>query len=297
MASGPTTGTVTGAPAVLTGRLGLRPGHPCGDRLLTSVNGSTADTYKAERNARLDANYRAEPVPLASVMTSSPLPLARQWTRVTARGEYTTRHPIYVRNRPNLGSTGFELVSPFRLDTGQVVLVDRGWVEASSSGADVLPAAPAPPTETVTLVGWALPGEASKGRKLPAGQLASINLPEAARATGEDLLGGYVRLQEERSASGDVAPAPTPLDPPDRSLGPHQAYAYQWWLTMPLGVVLIWFGIRRDLRMEAEDGPTGRRRARQAQEGPRLGRGGRLSPRPHVPDSTAWLGPTVVRVG
>lgn len=68
--------------------------------------------YKAERNARLDANYRAEPVPLASVMTSSPLPLARQWTRVTARGEYTTRHPIYVRNRPNLGSTGFELVSP-----------------------------------------------------------------------------------------------------------------------------------------------------------------------------------------
>ncbi len=209
--------------------------------------------YKAERNARLDANYRAEPVPLASVMTSSPLPLARQWTRVTARGEYTTRHPIYVRNRPNLGSTGFELVSPFRLDTGQVVLVDRGWVEASSSGADVLPAAPAPPTETVTLVGWALPGEASKGRKLPAGQLASINLPEAARATGEDLLGGYVRLQEERSASGDVAPAPTPLDPPDRSLGPHQAYAYQWWLTMPLGLVLIWFGIRRELRMEAED--------------------------------------------
>ena len=150
--------------------------------------------YKAERNARLDANYRAEPVPLASVMTSSPLPLARQWTRVTARGEYTTRHPIYVRNRPNLGSTGFELVSPFRLDTGQVVLVDRGWVEASSSGADVLPAAPAPPTETVTLVGWALPGEASKGRN-----------------------------------------------------------AYQWWLTMPLGLVLIWFGIRRELRMEAED--------------------------------------------
>jgi hypothetical protein len=83
--------------------------------------------------------------------------------------------------------------------------------------------------------------------------LASINLPEAARATGEDLLGGYVRLQEERSASGDVAPAPTPLDPPDRSLGPHQAYAYQWWLTMPLGLVLIWFGIRRELRMEAED--------------------------------------------
>lgn len=116
------------------------------------------------------------------------------------------------------GQHGLRVGLPFRLDTGQVVLVDRGWVEASSSGADVLPAAPAPPTETVTLVGWALPGEASKGRKLPAGQLASINLPEAARATGEDLLGGYVRLQEERSASGDVAPAPTPLDPPiDRS--------------------------------------------------------------------------------
>ena len=46
---------------------------------------------------------------------------------------------------------------------------------------------------------------------------------------------------------------PTALGPPSEDHGPHQAYAYQWWLTMPLGLVLIWFGIRRELRMEAED--------------------------------------------
>jgi len=215
---------------------------------------------KADRNARLDANYRADPRPLGEVLASSPLPLARQWTRVEATGSYAGSAPLYVRNRPNLGSAGYEIVVPFRLEDGGVVLVDRGWVENSAEGAAVLPPVPAPPDGTVTLVGWAMPGEPSLGRSLPKGQLASINLAEASAASGEQLLGGYVLMQEEKAANGAVAERPLPLDPPDRSLGPHQAYAYQWWLSMPLGFVLIWFGIRRELRMkgEAADRAAGR---------------------------------------
>jgi cytochrome oxidase assembly protein ShyY1 len=208
--------------------------------------------YKVERNARLDANYTAAPRPLSEVMTGAPLPVDRQWTRVTATGRYAASTHLYVRNRPNGGVYGFEVVAPFRLDDGSTVLVDRGWVANSGAGADVLPPVPAPPTGEVTLTGWTLPGEQDRGRDLPAGQLASMSVPDASKAVGSPLLGGYVLLESERDESGATPPRPAALERPDRSLGPHQAYAYQWWLTMPLGFVLMWFGIRRELRAEAE---------------------------------------------
>ena len=41
---------------------------------------------------------------------------------------------------------------------------------------------------------------------------------------------------------------PTRLDPPDTDLGPHLAYALQWWLAAPGGVVLVFVGARREWR-------------------------------------------------
>lgn len=210
---------------------------------------------KVERNARLDANYAATPRPLREVVGIEPLPIARQWTHVTATGEYAGTVQLYVRNRPNLGSYGYEVVAPFVLSSGEVVLVDRGWVENSARGASVLPPVAPVPEGTVTLTGWALPSEPSLGRSLPAGQLASINLGEAAAGTGQSLLGGFVRLEQERTHAGAVAARPQALEPPDRSLGPHQAYAWNWWLMVPLGFVLMGFRIRAELATEADADP------------------------------------------
>ena len=83
------------------------------------------------------------------------------------------------------------------------------------------------------------------------GTVASINVPEAAAELGlTDVLPDYVLLETERTADGAEPDRPEPLGEPDRSLGAHLAYAYQWWLTMALGFVLLWFGIRRELRAE-----------------------------------------------
>ena len=205
---------------------------------------------KVERNARLDAHFRAEPVMVSTVLTKAPLPLSQQWTHVTATGAYLPQDQLYVRNRPNDGVYGYEVLVPLQLTSGSVVLVNRGWVQNSPQGADVLPPVPPAPSGEVTVTGWVLPGEPSLGRRLPSGQLASINVTEASEATGLDLLGGYVLLDHERTASGATPPRPAPLAPPDRSLGPHQAYAWNWWLVMPAGFLLIWLGIRRELREE-----------------------------------------------
>ena len=107
---------------------------------------------------------------------------------------------------------------------------------------------PAAPTGTVTVTGWAKPDEVSRGRDLPAGQVASINVADIEHATGLDVLGGYVILHAERTASGATPPRPTPLLPPDDSLGPHMAYAFQWWGAMPVPFILMWFGMRREQR-------------------------------------------------
>lgn len=215
---------------------------------------------KVERNARMDANYSASPRAVEDVIGPGRLPLDRQWTRVTAVGRYAVGPQLYVRNRAKGGVYGYEVVAPLALRDGGVLLVDRGWVANSDSGATVLPSVPPTPSGEVSVTGWALPGEASLGRTPPKGQLASINLAEAGAAWEQTLLGGYLRLDHEVTEAGTTANRPDALDPPDRSLGPHQAYAYQWWLTMPIGFVLMWFRIRAELRAEAEQAPGAARR-------------------------------------
>ena len=79
------------------------------------------------------------------------------------------------------------------------------------------------------------------------GTLASVNTAEAGEALGVELLSPYVIVQSE-SVDGTTPPKPMALEPPDEGLGPHLAYAYQWWLGMSAGFVLIWLGVRREFR-------------------------------------------------
>ena len=207
---------------------------------------------KVARNDRLDAHYAATPVPVGSVLTPDrPLPLADEWTRVTVTGRYAGG-PVFVRSRTLEGETGLEVLWALRPDAGGPdVVVDRGWVPPSDAGASVLPQVEPAPTGEVSVTGWVRRGESSRGRELPRGQIASLNLAEAATELGSGaVLPGYVLLQGEAVPDGSTPPRPQPLGEPDRGLGPHLAYAYQWWLTMVVGFVLVWFGIRRELRAE-----------------------------------------------
>lgn len=211
--------------------------------------------FKVERNALLDAHYRADPVPVTDVLSDEPVDRsAEDWTKVTATGTYADQQ-LLVRNRPNNGVFGYEVLAPLTLADGRTVVVDRGWVKNSDLGAAVTPEVPAAPGE-VTVVGWVRPGETTQRKTLPEGQVASISVPDVERAWGTEVLDGYVVLDRELAAGGASPPRPDRLEDPDRSLGPHQAYAFQWWMTMPLGLLLIWLGIRRELREEDPDRPV-----------------------------------------
>jgi cytochrome oxidase assembly protein ShyY1 len=199
-----------------------------------------------ERQVRAEAvttHYAASPVPLDSVTTRIPLSEEGQWLRVTATGRYASGQHFLVRNRVLDGQPGLEVLVPFNLTrgfSGTRLFVDRGWVANAESAAEV-PQVPPAPSGEVTVEGWLRSGEPDLGKDLPPGQLASIDLAAAARQTGGGtVLDAYLVLGSEQPAG----PRPEPLAAPDTDLGPHQAYAFQWWLTSLFGFILLVYRLR-----------------------------------------------------
>lgn len=200
------------------------------------------------RADRIEAHYEADPVPATDVLDEEPAQVEDEWTRVRATGEYLSAEQVLVRNRPLDGTYGYEVLVPLRLEGGEHLLVDRGWVPNSPKGADVDPEVPPAPKGEVTVTGWVRLAETNLGKDLPGRQVASINRPEVQDKIGIDLLGGYVSLQSE---SPDAA-RPEPLEVPDTDLGPHMAYAIQWWLVVPAALIFWFVALRREA---AGDGP------------------------------------------
>ena len=58
----------------------------------------------------------------------------QRWQVVALTGEFLADEEVLVRNRPFEGSSGFEVITPFRLDDGTVFMVDRGWIAQNSQG-------------------------------------------------------------------------------------------------------------------------------------------------------------------
>jgi cytochrome oxidase assembly protein ShyY1 len=205
---------------------------------------------KAARAQRIESHYLANPVPLSRAMPrpGANLPRAQEWTLVTATGRYVEPDLMLVRNRPNNGVFGYEVVVPLELADGTSLLVDRGWIPNGRSATEPS-AVPATPAGQVTVTGWLRLGEPSLERTMPSGQLASVNLPEARAQTGASLYGAYLILRTETGPAGGppVRPAsPLALERPDTGQGPHLAYALQWWLAAPVGFVLVLVGARRE---------------------------------------------------
>jgi cytochrome oxidase assembly protein ShyY1 len=202
---------------------------------------------KAARADRIERHYSARPVQVSRVMprTGVDLPRALEWTRVTATGRYDAQHVMLVRNRPNNGVFGYEVVVPLRLTGGADLLVDRGWIPNGRTAAEPS-RTPATPAGEVTVTGWLRLGEPSFGRKLPPGQLASVNLTEAQKQSRTPLYGAYLIGSSEAGAPGANIERPQALARPDIGQGPHLAYALQWWLAAPVGFVLVLVGARRE---------------------------------------------------
>jgi len=212
---------------------------------------------KAVRAERIDSHYFASPIPLSRALPGpdAKLPLAQEWTLVNTTGRYAAQHVMLVRNRPNNGVFGYEVVVPLDLADGTSLLVDRGWIPNGRTAAEPS-RTPATPAGDITVTGWLRLGEPSLGRQMSNGQLASINLAEARAQTGTSLYGAYLIRRSEAGPPDEHIEHAQALGPPDTGQGPHLAYALQWWLAAPVGFVLVFVGARREYLDGFEPAPV-----------------------------------------
>ncbi|MFE6870861.1 SURF1 family protein [Kitasatospora sp. NPDC057692] len=219
---------------------------------------------RVDRNELIAQALTAGPVPFDTLSTAPgfAVPKDLTWRPVTATGQYDPAHEFVVRKRTDSSGDkiGYFVVTPLVLaDGGGTVLVNRGWVPSASSAAEY-PTVPAAPAGQVTLTGRLRADEAASGSVkdragLPDRQFTLISSTQQAKESGAALLGGYLEL----TATEPAAPADQPelLPEPNHSdIGPHMAYAIQWWLftaMIPVGFAVMARREAKDRRKEAAE--------------------------------------------
>jgi cytochrome oxidase assembly protein ShyY1 len=193
-------------------------------------------------NITTEVNLAAEPVPVGSLLASiDEVDGDLEWRAVTATGTYDGAAELYVRNQSREGEgPGVSLVVPLTTDSGEVVLVERGWV-STAAGPTQLPEVDPPPTGEVSVTGW-LRRDSEAGPEATApvdGTVRAVDSDAIGESLGRDLLPGYIALTEQVPAA-DPALAPQPR--PDLGRGPHFFYGLQWWFFALLALVgYVWF--------------------------------------------------------
>lgn len=193
-------------------------------------------------------NWDAAPVALREVLPGdAPLNADAEWTPVVLQGEYLLDEQLLVRTRPFAGRPGFEVLTPLLLDSGEVFIVDRGWVPTGEA-QDFPDVVPAPPTGTVEVLVRLKPGEPTiAGRGAPEGQIATIHLPELVeRVEGGPVISGAYGLMDSESPA--VTERPTAALRPAPDEGPHLSYTFQWYLFALLGYIGYGWALRQERR-------------------------------------------------
>jgi cytochrome oxidase assembly protein ShyY1 len=176
---------------------------------------------QSAQNAELQASFTAKPVPIETAPPG-------EWRQVLLRGQYLPQAETVARLRTVQGEPAFEVLTPFRLDSGGVILVDRGYVPPVQ-GVHV-PPYPAAPTGATSVVARVRTGEIDPQHR-PAfndattdgrTQVYAIDVPIVAAATKLPLRPGYVQLADHQPGGLRALPLPQ-LDS-----GPFLSYALQW---------------------------------------------------------------------
>ena len=193
--------------------------------------------YRTDLNTRIDA-AASQVRPLTEVLTApagvpgsvGPAPDAElNWSMVTVTGRYDPTHEILARVRTLDATMGFEVITPLVLADGTAVLVDRGWLPATSEVATDAPTIPAAPSGEVTVVGRVHAPESRASKPEPfAGGLAvrRIDPAQLTEAVPYPLYGAYITLA---SQTPPADPALTPIPADHENAAMNAGYVVQWW--------------------------------------------------------------------
>lgn len=204
---------------------------------------------RVEQIQRVLDNYDQDPITLSELNWEKiGQQYSQEWRPALVQGEYL-EEIFLVRNRPLAGQAGFLQLVPMRLSNGRILIIERGWLPASSSLTQP-ESNPKPSPGTYELVVRLRAGEPDLGRQ-EAETLASIDLSEVARKlnSASVITDFYGRLVQESPANNEL---PIAMPKPSLNEGNHLSYAIQWIIfgLMAFGA-FIW-AYRNDRRLLAE---------------------------------------------
>ncbi|WP_198169872.1 SURF1 family protein [Agromyces laixinhei] len=200
--------------------------------------------------ARIDANYDAPAVPVAEALPEpDAFDIDQRWQVVALSGEYLPSEEVVVRNRPFGGTTGFQVITPFRLDDGSVFMVDRGWIAQNSEGRPS--EVPPPPGGQVEVEARLKAGEGRiDGRTSTGNEFATIDLEELSERVGDP---SYTAAYGVLVQSGaDAGEPPLAAARPERDEGPHLSYALQWYVFAMMGFIGLAWAANQERKALAE---------------------------------------------
>lgn len=238
--------------------------------LATSLLSWWQFSRREERVAKIEqvlANYDNKPIGFEEiewVLSESGL-ASQEWQPVKIQGNYLPALVTLVRNRPLNGQPGYLQLIPFRLQSGEILIIERGWLPTGTDKS--LPDInPVPTAEAKTLVIRLRSSEADLGKPAVDGQIASIHLPTLQKTfaqEGQLVTSFYGRLVEENPPSDQY---PFLMPKPSLSEGNHLSYAIQW---IVFGAMAFWafiWAYRNDRRLQKESsGEIPKRQARRNQ--------------------------------
>lgn len=196
--------------------------------------------------AVLTENYDREPKAVTDVLSDvTSADPSQKWSPVTLSGRYLTDRVVYVRTRISTAGIGFEQLVPFLDDSGNVLVINRGWVAADESNAEPVQP-PAIPKVPLVVTARLMPSEQTiPGRDAPIGQIATIHVPTiAGRLNNPTYEGWYARVSREEPATVTGLP----WDRPVLDEGPHLSYALQWYVFALMGFVGYGWALRKEAR-------------------------------------------------
>ncbi|TPW11548.1 MAG: hypothetical protein FD127_3170, partial [Acidimicrobiaceae bacterium] len=169
------------------------------------------------------------------------------WRTATVAGTYLADEQLQVINRSQAGVPGVNVITPLQLDSGSLVLVNRGFVAATEP-------VPAPPTGVVSVTGRLHGSEVRHlgGLTDPEGELTEIQRIDIDRIAPQlpgPVAPVFVDLVQSEPAQGS---SPIPIADPELTDGPHLSYMIQWWI-FSIAVVAGWvLAVRRSARADQQ---------------------------------------------
>lgn len=180
-------------------------------------------------------------------------PETLRYSRVVVRGRYEPAHQILLDNQVNGGNAGYHVLTPLRIEGGNMrVLVNRGWVPVGRDRS-VLPTLDTPQV-MVEVSGYAVvpsgkffelakPDEVSGGWQ---SVWQNLDLERYRAAAAFPLQPVVIRLDPTSSAGGYVRGWPRP----DARIEVHRGYALQWY---GMAVALVVFYLSATIKKASYD--------------------------------------------